>query len=307
MRYTTRVTRVSVILPVHNGALYVAEAIRSVLSQTHTNLDLIVVDDGSSDDTAAVVDGFDDGRVRLIRQVQTGVAAARNRGLSEASGELVAFLDHDDIWFPDKLTSQIPLFAQSDVGLVGSFMTYLGERGATRAVAGEKAEDQRERIAAARLMPFPLSSVIARTVLVRSLGGFDAGLARVAQVEDLDLVSRIAQVCRVVTLTRPLGYYRVHSGAASFRTFYDMRRGTRFLQARVAAQKAGETLTWEQWSSMSSESPAVRRKDRAKFLYRAAGFRIVSGHRARGFTYLLAAAALAPKYVFPRLRRQLGH
>ncbi|MGH2885889.1 MAG: glycosyltransferase family 2 protein, partial [Solirubrobacteraceae bacterium] len=218
---------VSVIMPVHNGAQYVADAIRSVLSQTHTDLDLIVVDDGSSDDTAAVVGGFDDSRVRLLRQMQSGVAIARNRGLGEANGELVAFLDHDDIWLPDKLASQIPLFAQPAVGVVGSFMTYLGERGPTRAIAGQEVDDQRERIVAARLMPFPLSSVIARTELVRSLGGFDAGLARVAQVDDLDLVSRIARVAQVMTVTRPLGYYRVHSGAASFRTFYDMRRGTR--------------------------------------------------------------------------------
>jgi glycosyltransferase involved in cell wall biosynthesis len=287
-------------------AVDAADAILSVLSQTHTDLKLIVVDDGSSDDTAAVVDGFDDSRVHLIRQAQSGVAPARNRGLSEANGELIAFIDHDDMWFPDKLASQTPLFEQSDVGLVGSFMTYFSDRGPTRAIAGEKADDQRERIVAARLMPFPLSSMIARTALVRSLGGFDAGLARVAQVEDLDMVSRIARVSRVVTVTRPLGYYRVHSGAASFRTFDDMRRGTRFLQARVAAQEAGKTLTWEQWSPMSSESRAVRRKDRANFLYRSAGFQIVSGHRVRGLTYLLAASALAPKYVFPRLRRQLG-
>jgi glycosyltransferase involved in cell wall biosynthesis len=304
--YTMFVTHVSVVMAVHNGAQHVADAIRSVLSQTHTDLKLIVVDDGSFDDTAAVVGGFDDSRVHLIRQAQSGVAPARNRGLREANGELVAFLDHDDIWFPDKLASQIPLFEQPDIGLVGSFMTYFGDHGPTRAIAGEKADDQRERIVAARLMPFPLSSVIARTALVRSLGGFDAGLARVAQVEDLDMLSRIARVSRIVTVTRPLGYYRVHSGAASFRTFHDMRRGDRFLQARVAAQEAGETLTWEQWLPMRTESRVARRKDRANFLYRSAGFQIVSGHRVRGLTYLLAAAALAPRYVFPRLKRQLG-
>lgn len=306
MLYTTLMTHVSVIMAVHNGAQHVAAAILSVLSQTYTDFNLIVVDDGSSDNTVAVVGGFDDHRVHLIRQAQSGVAPARNRGLSEANGELIAFIDHDDMWFPDKLASQIPLFEQLNVGLVGSFMTYFGDRGPTRAIAGEKADDQRERIAAARLMPFPLSSVIVRTALLRNVGGFDAGLARVAQVEDLDMVSRIARVSRIMTVTRPLGYYRVHSGAASFRTFDDMRRGTRFLQARIAAQEAGTTLTWEQWLPRSSESRAVRRKDRANFLYRSAGFQIVSGHRVRGLAHLAAAATLAPNYVFPRLRRQLG-
>lgn len=296
----------SVVLAVHNGEPYVSDAVRSVLSQTHADLELIVVDDGSSDATAATVTAFEDRRVRLIRQQQSGVAAARNRGMREARGEVVAFLDHDDVWFPDKLASQIPAFDRPGIGVVGSFMTYMTDHGPVRATAGEKADHQRERVAAARLMPFPPSAMVVRAALVRSVGGFDEELARVVgPVDDLDMISRLARVSDVVTVARPLGYYRLHRNASSFVNFQKVQRGTRFLQARRAAERAGGVLTWEQWSSATRDGWSVRRRDRANLLYRSAGFELVAGGRARGAVLLVAAAALAPGYVGGRLRRQL--
>jgi len=295
---------VSVVIPVHNGANYIEAAIQSVLEQTFGDLEVIVINDGSVDDTVGVVKSIDDPRVRLISQEQGGVAAARNCGIRESSGEFLAFLDHDDVWFPEKLATQLQVFEDATVGVVGSFMTYLTERGPADAASGEIVEDQQERIVAGRLMPFPLSSSIARTELIRSLGGFDESLARVAQVEDLDLIARAASVATVETVGTPLGYYRVHPGAASFRTFDAMRQGARFVRDRIAAAENGVTLSWEDWRLTASESPRARRDDRANFLYRSAGYRIVSGRWARGLLDLACAAALAPHYVLPRLLRQ---
>src|SRR5438552_630371 len=108
---------VSVILAVHNREGSVARAISSVLTQTYRSLELIVVDDGSTDCTRAVVERFGD-RVTLIAQAHAGVYAARNRGLRHARGELVAFIDSDDAWLSDKLAVQIPLMRRPEVGLV---------------------------------------------------------------------------------------------------------------------------------------------------------------------------------------------
>jgi hypothetical protein len=155
-------------------------------------------------------------------------------------------------------------------------------------------------------MPFPLSSVVARAELLRREGGFDEGLASVAQVEDLDLLARLCRCTRVRTITTPLGYYRLHPNAASFRTFGAMRRGARFVRARLAAADAGDELSWEDWADEASERWSARRTDRANFLYRSAGFDIVSGRRMRGYMRLLTAAALSPSYVFARLIRQRG-
>jgi glycosyltransferase involved in cell wall biosynthesis len=96
---------ISVIIPVYNAAPYLAEALRSVLAQTRSANEIIVVDDGSTDDSAAVAQGFVP-QVKLIQQANLGAAAARNSGVRLAQGDLLAFLDADDLWFPDKLALQ---------------------------------------------------------------------------------------------------------------------------------------------------------------------------------------------------------
>ncbi|MDQ3818488.1 MAG: glycosyltransferase [Acidobacteriota bacterium] len=108
---------VSVILAVHNREASVARAVRSVLAQTYSNVELIVVDDGSTDNTRRVVESFG-ARVTLIPRAHAGVYAARNAGLRRARGELVAFIDSDDAWLPDRLAAQVPLMRRQGVGLV---------------------------------------------------------------------------------------------------------------------------------------------------------------------------------------------
>src|SRR5437763_447547 len=108
---------VSVIIPAYNFARYVPEAIDSVLAQTYAPFEVIVVDDGSTDDTPKVLAAYGN-RIRAIRQVNQGVAAARNTGLAAAGGEYVAFIDSDDTWEPRKLQLQMDRFdADPDLGL----------------------------------------------------------------------------------------------------------------------------------------------------------------------------------------------
>jgi|GEM_PF-310960 len=109
---------VSVIMPAFNAAAYIEEAIDSVLAQDYPNKELIVIDDGSSDDTVARVQAYGD-RVRLLTQANQGSAVARNQGLDAAKGAYIAFLDSDDVWLPGKLTAQVGyLEAHPDVGMI---------------------------------------------------------------------------------------------------------------------------------------------------------------------------------------------
>jgi len=101
---------ISCIVPVFNGEAYLGEALGSIWQQTYRPLEIIVVDDGSTDGTAAVAAGYGD-RVRYVKQINTGAPTARNLGLSMARGEFVAFLDADDLWHPEKLERQIARFA----------------------------------------------------------------------------------------------------------------------------------------------------------------------------------------------------
>ena len=118
---------VSVIIPVHNGAQYLPEAIESVLAQTYPDLEIMVMDDGSTDRSAEIARSYQP-RVCVLTQEHAGAAAARNRAIRIASGNYLAFLDADDIWQPDKLMRQMTAFAcHPDVemvtGLVQQFIT----------------------------------------------------------------------------------------------------------------------------------------------------------------------------------------
>lgn len=101
---------ISVVIPLYNKERQIAHTLRSVFAQTFQDFEVVIVDDGSTDGSVAEVEKFTDSRIRLIRQANAGVAAARNRGIEEAQGELIAFLDADDEWKPEYLATQYHLY-----------------------------------------------------------------------------------------------------------------------------------------------------------------------------------------------------
>jgi glycosyltransferase involved in cell wall biosynthesis len=107
----------SVIIPTYNRGPMIKQAIDSVLAQDYTEFELIVVDDGSSDDTSDVLDAYGN-VIKVLYQKNKGVSAARNRGIAEASGTYIAFLDSDDLWLPQKLSTQIQFFNQTPDALI---------------------------------------------------------------------------------------------------------------------------------------------------------------------------------------------
>ncbi|MGH8873801.1 MAG: glycosyltransferase family 2 protein [Acidimicrobiia bacterium] len=299
---------VSVVIPAHNAEAFVADAILSVLSQTHERVELVVVDDGSDDRTREIAESFRDERLRVLGTANRGVSHARNRGLEAATGEIIAFLDADDRWFSEKLERQVPeLGSNPHLLAVGSFMRYesldgrmLGQTG--QAVGGVELE----LVASGRLMPFPLSSILFKTSAVRQLGGFDETRPRTVGAEDLDLLARVASLGEISCVEEVLGAYRVHPKSRSATGLANQRMGVRFTRARLAGTKQGRELTWHAFASTYRPSWRQRHGDFVQANYRKAG-QSVAGHRwfsalARG----LLALATGPRYTLRRFLRQLG-
>jgi hypothetical protein len=218
---------VSVILPVHNRAAWVARAVTSALEQTYAPVEIIAIDDGSTDETRRVLDGFGD-RIVVVSQPHAGAYAARNRGLRAARGEFIAFLDSDDRWLPDRLARQMPLMGRSEVALVfGDAVHVYAAPPAVRArrTCFAVTPPHRGRVAAALAWGnfIPTSTVLVRRRSLDEAGGFS--LERPLSVDYLTWF-RIATRHELDFVEDPVAEYSVHAGGIS----YDLGRS---LEARI--------------------------------------------------------------------------
>ena len=116
--------KISVIIPTYNYGRFVAEAVESVRAQTFANTEIFVVDDGSTDDTLAVLDRIKDPRLKVVQLPRSGVGAAQNTGMRMATGKYVAFLDADDRWLPTKLERQLEVM-ESEPDMVAIFCNFV--------------------------------------------------------------------------------------------------------------------------------------------------------------------------------------
>src|SRR5581483_4193490 len=199
---------VSVVIPSFNGARLLAEAVESVLAQTHPAVETIVVDDGSTDDTPALVARWGD-RIRYLRQANRGVCAARNAGLAAARGVYVTFLDHDDRFTPEKLARQAAVLdAHPDAGVVYTGWRFIDAEGRPfPPVAWPRHEgDVLAELVIANFVF--LGAVMVRRSLLAETGGFDEALRG---AEDWELWLRLARHgARWACVDAPLFEYRLH-------------------------------------------------------------------------------------------------
>jgi glycosyltransferase involved in cell wall biosynthesis len=205
----------TVVIPTHDRCGLLALTLRSVLWQREVDLEVVVVDDGSSDDTAAMVAGLGDPRVRLVRHpTALGVSAARNRGIAEARGVWVAFLDDDDLWAPDKLAMQLRAARGS-----GRAWAYAGAVNVDRELrvveGGPPLPPERivELLGHYNPMPVGASNVLVRADALARAGPFDTRLRR---SEDWDMWIRLARLEQPAWVCQPLVAYRMHAGSNAF-------------------------------------------------------------------------------------------
>jgi glycosyltransferase involved in cell wall biosynthesis len=201
---------VSIIMPAYNTALYIAEAIHSVLEQTYTDFELVVVDDGSTDETPQIIASIHDPRIRVIRQPNAGLSAARNTGLRESTAPLVTFLDADDRFMTDKLEVLVGyLENHPETGLVVGSERYIDQAGHTI----KEAHELPVKLALPELLfenPICVSGVLLRREWLNRAGLFDEQLRA---CEDWDLWLRLLLAgCQISRIDHDVVAYRVHPG-----------------------------------------------------------------------------------------------
>lgn len=204
---------VSVIIPVYNCERYIGEAIRSVQAQTFPAFEIIIVDDGSTDETRRALQPFSDS-IRYFHQPHSGVGSARNLGLAHSSGDLIAFLDADDLWLPDKLQLQIDFLRQHpDYALVYTDMSMFDEAGVIHESVKQWLGMTLPRGWIFRQLfaetLFAADSVMVRRQCLERVGNFDTSLL---SGEDYHMWLRLARRYQFGYIDQPLLMYRQHPG-----------------------------------------------------------------------------------------------
>lgn len=289
---------ISVITPAYNVAPYLAQTIESALSQTLSDLELIVIDDGSTDATFEIASGYArcDPRVRLFREPNRGISAARNHALRVATGSLIAILDGDDVWLPDYLERQIGILAEHpEIDVVTGNAWFLG--GPQDGQPARPWPDRRDPPALRSMLEDEtavfIMSVFRRRVYER-IGGFDESMRT---NEDYDFWIRAALAgCRFRRNDEPLGYYRRRGDSLSAGELQMLRGIVRVLQkARPAlAGRIERSILDRQLARFETERLAAEARAAIEAGdFRSAADHLRALHRRRGGAAIKVAGMLA--------------
>lgn len=218
---------VSVVMPAYNGEAYIGESINSILNQSYSNIEVVVVDDGSSDRTRDIVRAFG-GRVRLLEQKNQGAAAARNLGIQAALGEYIAFLDADDVWWPGKLQVQINAMRAGGFKMAYSrFIVWQEDMQGQFPVAADQfgRVDHPNRSKAAIVTGWNYaellmdcivwtSTVVVEAQALRQIGLFDTQLRK---GQDYDLWLRLSRHLPMLGIEQPTALYRTNRDSVTYK------------------------------------------------------------------------------------------
>jgi len=306
--------KVSVVMPAYDAERFVAEAVRSVLAQTHRDFELICIDDGSTDRTLEILGEFAarDSRVRVLRQPHGRQARALNRGLAEASSELVVVMHADDVMLPGRIAAQVEFMsANPDLAVASCLVAHIDETG-RRIGSSPVALTTRDEVRAMAAAHLPIG-ISHPGAILRKSAVVDAGGYRDAFVpsEDVDLWNRLLERGWMV-LVQPelLLEYRIHARAASVRGAREVTRKVAWITACIAARRSGKPEpSWEQFVASRRARPLGRRIDEerralAEVLYKTSVLYYAQRRPMRLVPTLAAAAVLWPSYVVGQVRRK---
>jgi glycosyltransferase involved in cell wall biosynthesis len=279
---------VSVVIPVHNGERFISRTLASALAQTYAHLEFIIVDDGSTDQTAslAATAAARDSRIRLFRTPNSGVAAARNFGISQARGTLIALLDADDLWHPEKIAHQVEVMQMSspNVGLVYCWSVEIDENDfvvpSVKRLTG-KAAFQGHVTAELATQCFidTSSSILIKRSCVDAVGGYDIDL-KPQGAEDWKLYLALSETYEFAVVPEYLVGYRRASGS--------LTRGS------LHAQSTQLVIRWltEKWPDLPEELGRLRTYNVNTYYAFVA---LENNQFLKGSSYMVRACKARPK------------
>lgn len=230
--------KISVIMSVHNGKDYIRESIESILSQTFSNFEFLIIDDNSTDGTEKILKTFGDKRIKLIKnKKRLGLTESLNIGLKKAQGDYVARMDADDISLPQRFTKQVDFLEENrQIGLVGSWVEYIGPRGESLEIKKYPQNHKELLNVIMRYNPFKHPTLMIRREILKRIGGYNE---KFKYAQDYDLVLKIASISKVANIPEVLLRYRIEPKASI--SFKNMKAQEKFaILARIEALKSGK-------------------------------------------------------------------
>ena len=230
--------KVSIVMSVYNAERYLEEAIDSILNQSFSDFEFVIINDGSTDRTSEILRDYTDPRVVIIDQANRGVTQSLNKAMEMARGQYIARMDADDISLPQRFQMQVEFLENNlTVGLVGTSVIYIDEDGKTIMEGHLPTENTRIKEALLSQNPFCHGSVMFRRECIRKVGGYREGFKR---AQDYDLWLRIAEYYEVANLIVPLYNLRITAGSISFSHKLEQDRYAALARQCVERRKRGE-------------------------------------------------------------------
>ena len=254
--------RVSVIISTYNGERHLTEAVQSILDQTFSDFELIIVNDGSTDASLAILKHFDDHRIKiLINEQNLGIAASQNRAIATATGEYVALMDHDDSALPQRLQMQVSFLNEhQDIAMVGSSCVCIDEQSRVLSVQTYPTEQiVLKWDPLLRGCPFVHTSLMIRRSAIEAVGGYSGNYQYAG---DYELISKLSDTHKVANLAEPLVRWRLHGESASRRNAEELSdeamRISRLNATAVLGNGEIDEATWRKLRSLVGINPAAR-------------------------------------------------
>ena len=240
---------ISVVIPVFNGEKTIKETIDSVLKQTFTDFELLVINDGSQDLTVEVVEKIQDSRIQLYSYPNAGLAASRNRGIDRSTGEYIAFIDADDLWTPDKLEAQFnALKSHPEAAVAYSWTDYIDEYSQFLGKGGHITVNGNiyPHLLLTDLLENGSNPLIRKQAFIE-VGNFDESLSA---AEDWDMLLRLAIRYHFIAVSSPQVLYRISSNSMSFNVLQQERESLKVIER--AFNQAPESLQYLKKPSLAN-------------------------------------------------------